>query len=429
MQSARLRNGIRVVVEPIPTYRSISVGLWVKTGSRNEQDKTNGISHFIEHMLFKGTDQLDARAIAIAFDSIGSTINACTAKEYTCYYVKVLDKQLPLALQVLSQMFLHSSLQEEQLYKERQVIWEEIAMYEDTPDDAVHDLVMRAAFGTHPLALPILGTKDQLSSMNSEHLRTYMNRHYTVANIVIAVAGNVDDTLFELLDNQFGHFKNEQQTSVLTAPQFCSEWVYHHKQTEQNHLCLSLPGCSLTDSYLYPLILLTNIIGGGMSSRLFQTIREQKGLAYSVYAYHSAYTDSGLFTIYAGTAPQQTEQVLANITELLGELAVNGLTDEELHISKEQLKGNIILGLESTTNRMNELGKNELLLGKHYTIHELTTYIDEISKQQLLTVLQRMIAQPFACALIGADDQGISTFRRDQLVTTSTPNIHKTIIR
>lgn len=419
MKKLQLSNGLRVVLEQIPTCRSVSFGIWVKTGSRYENEATNGISHFIEHMMFKGTDRFDAKAIAEAFDAIGGNVNAFTSKEYTCYYAKVLDEHLPIAVDVLSDMFFNSKLLQEELDKERNVILEEIAMYEDTPDDLVHDLVTKAAYGKHSLAFPILGTKDQLMRLQSEDLRQYMKQHYTISNTVIAVAGNIDDSIVELLEKHFGDFSNDGGQEQIHLPDFQSELLYYPKQTEQNHICMSLPGCSIQDPRLYAMVLLNNTLGGGMSSRLFQEIREKRGLAYSVYSYHSSNADSGLFTVYAGTAPKQTHDVLELTMEIMRDLTVNGMTAEELRKGKEQLKGSLILSLESTGSRMNRIGKNELMLGKHYTLDEMIARIDAVTMDDVDVIIQRMVEKPFAVSMVGASDQAISDFRRDCLV----PNI------
>ena len=419
MKKLQLRNGLRVVLEKIPTCRSVSFGIWVKTGSRYENEVTNGISHFIEHMLFKGTDRYDAKAIAESFDEIGGNVNAFTSKEYTCYYAKVLDEHLPIAVDVLADMFFHSKLQSEELERERNVILEEIAMYEDTPDDMVHDLVTKAAYGSHSLAFPILGTEDRLLRMGPDTLRQYMKQNYTISNTVIAVAGNIDDSIIELLEKHFGDFSNDQGEEAIYVPEFQSNLLFHQKQTEQNHICMSLPGCSISDPNLYAMVLLNNVIGGGMSSRLFQEIREKRGLAYSVYSYHSSYADSGFFTVYAGTAPKQTKDVLELTMEILHDMTINGMTNDELRKGKEQLKGSLILSLESTGSRMNRLGKNELMLGKHYTLDEMIARIDSVTMEDVDTIIHRMIQKPFAVAMVGSSDQAISTIRRDCLV----PNI------
>ncbi|WP_106766017.1 M16 family metallopeptidase [Paenibacillus faecalis] len=416
MKKIQLSNGLRVVMEQIPTCRSVSFGIWVKTGSRNESPDVNGITHFIEHMMFKGTERFDARAIAEQFDAIGGNVNAFTSKEYTCYYAKVLDEHLPIAVDVLSDMFFNSRLDSEELMKEKNVILEEIAMYEDTPDDLVHDLMSLAAYGDHPLAYPILGTKERLEAMDADDLRSYMNSHYTIENTVIALAGNIDDRVIELLERHFGAFKTSGTPQQLTVPIFQDGLIYHKKKTEQNHICLSFPGCSIGDDLQYAMVLLNNAIGGGMSSRLFQEIREKRGLAYSVYSYHSSHADSGMFTIYAGTAPKQTKDVLDLSVEILSDLAVKGMTEEELHKGKEQLKGSLILSLESTGSRMNRLGKNELMLGRHYGLDEMIQSIEQVSMEDIQKVIQRMFETPFALSMVGTSDKALNKIRRDEFV-------------
>lgn len=421
MNKYTLSNGLRVVVEYIPHVRSVSFGIWVKTGSRNETTDNNGISHFIEHMLFKGTDTRSAKDIADLFDGIGGNVNAFTAKEYTCYFAKVLDEHLPIAVDALSDMFFNSLLDEAELAKEKNVILEEISMYEDTPDDKVHDLASRASYGEHPLAYSILGLEDRLTAMGPDTLRGYMNERYTIANTVISIAGNVEEkALLELLEKHFGAFSNRSNFAVGNeAPVFIGEYSFFKKKTEQNHICLTFPGCSITDANLYAMILLNNALGGGMSSRLFQEIREKRGLAYSVYSYHTSYADSGLFTIYAGTAPKQTKEVLDLTIEQLGELSVKGLSDEELHRGKEQLKGSLILSLESTSSRMNRLGKNELMLGRHYTLDDLLNRIDKVTMNDIQTITKQMLSVPFAVAMVGSSDKAAAQLGRNQFVSSS----------
>nr|WP_136604752.1 pitrilysin family protein [Paenibacillus dokdonensis] len=416
MKKIKLTNGLRVVMEKIPTCRSVSFGIWVKTGSRHENPDNNGVSHFIEHMLFKGTERFDAKDIAEQFDAIGGNVNAFTSKEYTCYYAKVLDEHLPIAVDMLSDMFFRSTLDEGELTKEKNVILEEISMYEDTPDDLVHDLMAKAVYGDHPLAYPILGTKQQLDPMGPAELKAYMNEHYTIENTVVSVAGNIDDNVVELLERHFGQFNNHSEVKEIETPGFHSNLLYHKKKTEQNHICLSLPGCSIHDPLQYAMILLNNTIGGGMSSRLFQEIREKRGLAYSVYSYHSSNEDSGLFTVYAGTAPKQTKEVLDLTKDVLSDIARNGITEDELKKGKEQLKGSLILSLEGTGSRMNRLGKNELMLGKHNTLDEMIEKIENVSMKDVDAVLDRLFSEPFALAMVGASDKAIAGLRRDDLV-------------
>jgi predicted Zn-dependent peptidase len=412
----RLHNGLRVIMEQIPTFRSVTFGIWVKTGSRNEKQQDNGISHFIEHMLFKGTERHSAKDIAEIFDGIGGNVNAFTSKEYTCYYAKVLDEHLPIAMDILSDMFFHSAFDEGELEKEKNVIFEEISMYEDTPDDLVHDLVAKAAYGSHSLGYTILGTEENLSAMKPDDLRRYMKKFYNTENTVISLAGNIDDNVRDLVEKHFGSFSNSGEETDYSAPDFLGELVFHAKKTEQNHICLSLPGLSLKEDNLYPMVLLNNAIGGGMSSRLFQEIREKRGLAYSVYSYHSSHIDSGLFTIYTGTAPKQTEEVLKVTVDLLHEIASKGMTDSELKKGKEQLKGSLILSLESTSSRMNRLGKNELMTGKHYTLDEMIERIESVQMEHIRELMKNLFSTPFALSMVGDSEQVLQGFRRDQLV-------------
>lgn len=411
-----LSNGLRVLVEPISTCRSVSFGIWVKTGSRNEPQELNGISHFIEHMLFKGTDRYSAKDIAEIFDGLGGYVNAFTTKEYTCYYIKVLDEHLPIAIEVLADMFFHSNLDKDELDKERNVIMEEISMYDDTPEDLVHELMARASYGNHSLGSTILGTEMNLSAMGTEDLRKYMKENYHLQNTIISIAGNVNENVFDLLEKHFSSFANHGLSSDIIVPQFTSGIVYQFKQTEQNHICLSMPGDSLHNEDLYAMILLNNVVGGGMSSRLFQEIREKRGLAYSVYSYHTAYADSGLFTIYTGTAPKQTGEVLQVTLELIAEFIANGIKESELHKGKEQLKGSLILSLESTSARMNRMGKNELMIGKHYTLDETIARIEAVQMEQVNHLINRVFKNSFALAMVGQSDEPIQNLRRDTLV-------------
>ncbi|MDF2939292.1 MAG: insulinase family protein [Paenibacillaceae bacterium] len=420
MNHYTLPNGLRVVLEHIPTCRSVSFGIWAKTGSRNESRAQNGISHFIEHMLFKGTDRHTAKDIAEIFDGIGGNINAFTTKEYTCYYVKVLDEHLPLAMEVLADMFFHSRFDPAELEKERNVILEEISMYEDTPDDLVHDLMAKAVFSDHALGQTILGLEENLHRFQSEDLRMYMQEFYGISNIVVSMAGNFNDDVMKLVEQHFGAFANPGKEVSLEKPAFHSDLLYHHKTTEQNHICLSLPGCSMKDERQYAMILLNNAIGGGMSSRLFQEIREKRGLAYSVYSYHTAYLDSGVFTIYTGTAPKQTEEVLKVSMEIIGDIIQNGMTEAELRKGKEQLKGSLILSLESTSSRMNRLGKNELMLGRHYTLDEIIERIESVQLDQVRELTKEIFNRPFALAMVGQSDEAIKQFRRDTFVSGAT---------
>ncbi|HEY2420900.1 MAG TPA: pitrilysin family protein, partial [Neobacillus sp.] len=355
------QNGVRIVLEHIPTVRSVAIGVWIGTGSRNEDLQNNGISHFLEHMFFKGTTTRTAKEIAESFDSIGGQVNAFTSKEYTCYYAKVLDTHSQFALDVLADMFFHSTFVEEELNKERNVVLEEIKMYEDTPDDIVHDLLSRAVYGEHPLAYPILGTEETLNTFTGEKLNDYIHERYSPENVVISIAGNITESFILEVEKYFGSYKGGIKETPENVPLFHSSRISRKKDTEQAHLCIGFEGLKVGHDDVYSLVTLNNILGGSMSSRLFQEVREQRGLAYSVFSYHSAYQDSGIVTVYGGTGAKQLDVLFDTIQETLDKLKQDGITEKELTNSKEQLKGSLMLSLESTNSRMSRNGKNELL--------------------------------------------------------------------
>ncbi|WP_138414747.1 M16 family metallopeptidase [Aquibacillus sediminis] len=394
------QNGLRIVLEDIPAVRSVTMGIWIRTGSRNEDSKNNGISHFLEHMFFKGTEKRTARDIAEAFDAIGGQVNAFTSKEYTCFYAKVLDTHKEYALEILADMFFHSAFDKQEMEREKNVVLEEIKMSEDTPDDIVHDLLSEATYGNHPLAFPILGTEEILRSFTPDDLRNYMNKNYTPNNIVISVAGNVEDTFISEIEQYFGEFETNQEGYRYEKPTFVADHIQRKKETEQAHLCIGYNGLSIDDQDVYSLVVMNNILGGSMSSRLFQEVREQRGLAYSVFSYHSSFLDNGLLTIYAGTGKSQLPLLKETIEQTVDDLMKNGLTDKELTNSKEQLKGSLMLSLESTNSRMSRNGKNELLLQRHRTLDEMIEAIDAVSHSSTYKVIQQMFNGSYSSALI-----------------------------
>lgn len=394
------KNGLRIVLEPVPTVRSVAIGIWVLTGSRNETNENNGISHFIEHMLFKGTKDRSAQQIAEAFDSIGGHVNAFTAKEYTCYYARVLDSYKDYALEILTDMFFNSLFLEEELEREKKVVMEEIKMYEDAPDDHVHDLLAKAFFGNHPLGRSILGTEKHLQSFTKDTIEEYINHFYTPKNVVISIAGNVDKNFIWRVEEMFAGFNRSHQVFERKQPVINSESMIKNKDTEQAHICLGYNGLAVNDDSIAGLMILNSALGGGMSSRLFQEIREKRGLAYSVFSYHTSYLDSGMLAIYAGTNKEQLPLLLETIDDTLQELVENGLTDKELKNNKEQLKGNILLSLESTNSRMTRNGRNELLLQKHRTLDDIIKEIDRVDHDMIRYILDKTLAGSKAQAII-----------------------------
>ncbi|XZF77375.1 M16 family metallopeptidase [Bacillus sp. AL-1R] len=397
------KNGVRVVIENISTVRSVALGVWIKTGSSNETPELNGVSHFLEHMFFKGTKTRNAKEIAESFDSIGGQVNAFTSKEYTCYYAKVLDTHADYALEVLGDMFFNSTFDEGELEKEKNVVLEEIKMYDDTPDDLVHDLLSKVMYETHPLGYPILGTEETLKSFNGDTLRQYMKDFYTPDQVVISIAGNIDDSFIKRVEDLFGNYEGKKKDVNFGIPTIHYGQIARKKETEQAHLCVGYRGLELGHNDLYPLIALNNILGGSMSSRLFQDVREQKGLAYSVFSYHSAYQDSGTVAIYAGTGKSQINQLFETIQETLKVLNAKGITEKELNNCKEQLKGNLMLGLESTNSRMSRNGKNELMLGIHRSLDEVIQLIDGVTIDKVNDIAKFVFTDNYAVSLVSPD--------------------------
>lgn len=399
------QNGVRIVLENIPTVRSVAIGIWIGTGSRDENDKNNGISHFLEHMYFKGTETRNAREIAEAFDSIGGQVNAFTSKEYTCYYAKVLDNHAAHAVGILADMFFNSVFDSEELNKEKNVVLEEIKMYEDAPDDIVHDILSKATYGNHSLGYPILGTDKTLETFTSEILKDYVNDTYTPDNIVISIAGNVDESFIQQIDQYFGAFERGNRQVSEVSPTFHTNKMVKEKETEQAHLCVGFEGLPIGHKDVYNLIVMNNIYGGSMSSRLFQEVREEKGLAYSVFSYHSSYKDSGLVTIYGGTGASQMDELFDTIQSTLATLKTDGITSKELNNSKEQLKGNLMLSLESTNSRMSRNGRNELLLGKHRTLDDIVEDIDKVTMESVNQLIENIFSDDYSIALVSPDSK------------------------
>lgn len=388
------QNGLRIVSEHIPHFRSVAVGVFVNTGSRDERPEENGITHFIEHLLFKGTEKRSAKDIAREFDRIGGDLNAYTSKEYTCYYAKVLDHHAPLAVEVLADMFFNSVMDPIEIDKERLVVKEEISMTEDMADDDVHEQLWRVMYPDNAIGAPILGTAETLDRFSRQQILDYMERHYTPSNTVISVAGQIDGKLLSQIESLFGSFERKSPENAHIMPTFVPGQSIKHKETEQAHICLGYPGLSLKDDQLFALAVLNNIIGGSMSSRLFQEIREDRGLAYSVYSYHSAYSDHGTLAIYGGTADHQVGEVEELIRTSLQRMREGDISDLEITDSREQLKGNLLLGLESTGSRMSRNGKYELLHGKHQSADDIIHLVDAVERKHVLDLMQLTATAP-----------------------------------
>lgn len=411
-----LSNGIRVVSEKIPYVRSISIGIWVGNGSRFESVSENGMSHFIEHMLFKGTDKRDAKAMAAEIDAIGGQINAFTTREYTCYYTKTLDEHTEIALDVLSDMLFHSRFDEEAMRLERRVITEEINMYEDEPDELAADLIMEAAYPGTPLGRTILGTPASLNNINPQNMKSYIKSHYTTKNTVVSISGNFDDTLFELLEKYLANPDMSSGKPEMSDCKYVSgKSIVRTKDCEQIQLIAGFESIDVKDDAVYSLLAFNNVFGSGMSSRLFQNIREQKGLAYSVYAYHSAYIGTGMFTICAGMAPENLKTVCELISKEVNKIKKEKLTADEIRAAKEQLKGSYILSYESIGARMQAAGRNLLLDRPIIPPEEVISKINSISSDSIAEIIDRVLDTSTLCtAAVGAVDSIDGLFEFNQ---------------
>ena len=397
-----LSNGLRLIGERLDHVRSVSVGLWLGAGSQHEIPPEAGVSHFLEHMAFKGTQKRSARQIAEEMDAVGGQLNAFTSKECTCFYAKVTDDELPLAVDILSDLALRPVFDAGELEKERGVVLEEIAMVEDTPEDLVHDLLSEAQY-TGSLSRPILGTADLIRGYGRDALQGYWARHYTPENMVVAIAGNYDwDAFVSLVQRYFTPFAAARgDARAAQAQAFTPGRLAREKDTEQTHICLGFPGVPSDSDDLYALSVLGNALGGGMSSRLFQRIREELGLAYSVYTYSSSYQGLGSFCVYAGTTPDNAPTVLSELQSQLDLLLRDGLTDKEFKSAKAQLRGGFLLGLESSGGRMQALGRGHLLMGHVRTPEETLSRIEAVTPDAVMELARRLLGQKGSAAIVG----------------------------
>lgn len=398
-----LPNGLRVLCEQLPHLRSVSMGVWVKAGSILEREHENGLSHLIEHMAFKGTGRRSAKQIAQEMDAVGGYLNAATSKLCTCYYAKVIDENLPLAADILSDIVRFPAIDPKELDKERNVVLEEISMTDDSPEDVAYDLIASAMFGKQPLGQTILGPRELIASYTREDILAFRARHYSPMNTCVAIAGNFDlNQVKDLMAQRFGDWTGgageifpvnavNQRPQTLTAD----------KDTEQAHICLGYRGKPLGDADAYPMAVFNSILGGGMSSRLFQRIREESAMAYSVYSAPSPYPHCGDFTIYAAVSPRNVKTVLAQIDEETSLLVREGATQEEFDMAKAQLKGGFILGQESAYNRMNSMGSNMALMNRVITTDETIRRIEAVTPEDVRRVAAETLGGPRSQAFVG----------------------------
>jgi predicted Zn-dependent peptidase len=408
-----LDNGVRVLSLSMPHVRSVSMGVWVGVGARDETVDESGLSHMIEHMIFKGTGRRSAYQIAKEFDAIGGHTNAFTTMESTCYHAKVMDTHLESMVDILADIFLNSLFLEDELARERPVILQEIGMLEDSPDEYVHLLCGRTAWGDDPLGRSILGTRETVSGFDAAGLQSFFRRRYGPERIVIAVAGHIAHR--HLLDMVAAAFENVPAIAAASprvTPHCRSGVAVHPRGLEQVHLCLSAPGLSLVDPRRYAYALLNTIVGGNMSSRLFQEIRERRGLAYAIYSFAAAYADTGMFGVYAGVDPQDVAQTVELILNCLAELSREGVARTELAEAKEHAKGSLLLSLESSDNQMVRLAQNEITFGTFFPVSHVLQQIDAVRAEDLCGLAGELFQpQRFGLTLLGPVPEALDPCR------------------
>ena len=403
-----LDNGIRVSLEKVPFFHSVSVGVWVKAGSRYESQLENGISHFVEHMLFKGTTNRCAREIAAEIDNIGGVLNAFTAKECTCYYVHVMDEHVAIGIRLLADMLKNSLFDQDEIKKEQGVVCEEISMVDDTPDDLVHELASKGLYGRNPLGQTILGPKENVCSFDKCCIKNYIKKRYTADNIVLSVAGNIDQQqVLDLLTAEFsdGIFKSKGENGALDAVARGNDAVISAiKDNEQMNMCWTFEGVGNEDECFYPLTVFNGLFGGSMSSRLFQSVREERGLAYSIYSYQNSYNDCGTYNIYAAMNPEQTENVISLVKNEIMRAIEEKLSEDELNAAREQIKGSLILGTEGARPIMSRNGKMLLLKNKTEPVENIINKLNAVTAEDVSQAVIKVFGGKHCCAFVGKKD-------------------------
>jgi predicted Zn-dependent peptidase len=413
-----LPGGLRVVTEFLPGVRSVSVGVWVNVGSRDEGASVAGAAHFLEHLLFKSTPTRTAVDIAQAVDAVGGELNAFTAKEHTCYYAHVLDSDLELAVDLVADVVLNGCCEHQDVELERDVVLEEIAMRDDDPEDALGDMFLTALFGEHPIGRPVIGSVQSVSAMTRAQLHSFHVRRYTPERMVVAVAGNVDhDDVVVLVREHFGSrlIRGRQPLPprkgtgrIAGRPRL----TVANRDVERTHICLGVPTPGRHWRHRWALTVLQTVLGGGLSSLLFQEVRESRGLAYSVYSSLDMFADSGALSVYAACLPERFGDVVRVTTDVLESVTRDGITDAQCRIAKGSLRGGLVLGLEDSSSRMNRIGRSELDYGQHRSIDRTLRQLDEVTVDEVNAVARRLLSKPYGVAVIGPDDSKRSLRRQ-----------------
>jgi predicted Zn-dependent peptidase len=399
-----LPNGLRLLTERMPHVRSVSIGVWLARGSRHEPQEQSGIAHFVEHMLFKGTATRSAEDIAQTIDSIGGQMDAFTAKEYASYYIKVLDEHLPLAVDVLADIVRRPALTEDDIEREKKVVLEEIKMVEDTPDDLVHELFTENFWVNHPLGRPILGTRETVEGLTQERLRHYFNGVYTAPNMIIAAVGNVEhEQVRDLVEASFGTLSSDSQNLSSEPPRVEARIIIRNKELEQSHVCLGTSSYQQDHEDRYSSYVLNTVLGGSMSSRLFQNVREKRGLAYAVFSGLSAYRDAGSMTIYAGCANHAIGELIDVVVAELKRLKDEPFPESELRRAKDHLKGSLMLNLESTSSRMSHLARQEIYFDRQFGLDETLEGVERVTQEDMQRVARDLLKDgALAATVLGA---------------------------
>ena len=410
-----LDNGVRLLTETMSHVRSVSLGVWLTRGSRDESDAQSGIAHFVEHMLFKGTPTRTAEDIALAIDSIGGQLDAFTAKEYASYYVKVLDQHVPLAMDILSDIVLRPALDRTDIEREKKVVLEEIKMVEDTPDDLVHEMFTQSFWEGHPLGRPILGSRETVEAFTQQTLRGYFESAYTAGNIIVSAAGNLDHArILDLVRSAFGSMNTGNGRTADLPPRVVPQVIVRNKDLEQSHICVGASSYPQNHDDRYSSYILNTMLGGSMSSRLFQNIREKRGLAYSVFSGLSAYRDAGNLTVYAGCANDVVGEVIDLMVVELRAMKRTPAPDAELRRAKDHLKGSLMLSLENTSSRMSHLARQEIYFDRQFGLDETLEGIEAVTANDVLRVARDLFSNGSLAATVLGSVNGLQ-IPRDRL--------------